>query len=230
MKEFLDKNKIEYKNINLYEQAAVHRSFINENPRFELGHNERLEFLGDAVLELIVTDFLYVKYPHHAEGDMTSYRSALVNANTLSEVALNLNLNDYLKLSRGEAKEVEITRARMSILADTYEALLGAMYMDIGYDACRKWVTKTLLINTEEIIRGGNYKDSKSHVQEKSQEKLQITPTYKIINESGPDHDKVFIVGIYFDEKEIAKGEGKSKQLGEVDAAKNAITKMGWDK
>ena len=230
MKEFLDKNKIEYKNINLYEQAAVHRSFINENPRFELGHNERLEFLGDAVLELIVTDFLYVKYPHHAEGDMTSYRSALVNANTLSEVALNLNLNDYLKLSRGEAKEVEITRARMSILADTYEALLGAMYMDIGYDACRKWVTKTLLINTEEIIRGGNYKDSKSHVQEKSQEKLQITPTYKIINESGPDHDKVFIVGIYFEEKEIAKGEGKSKQLGEVDAAKNAIIKMGWDK
>lgn len=230
MKEFLDKNKIEYKNINLYEQAAVHRSFINENPRFELGHNERLEFLGDAVLELIVTDFLYVKYPHHAEGDMTSYRSALVNANTLSEVALNLNLNDYLKLSRGEAKEIEITRARMSILADTYEALLGAMYIDIGYDACRKWVTKTLLVNTDEIIKGGNYKDSKSHVQEKSQEKLQITPTYKIINESGPDHDKVFIVGIYFDEKEIAKGEGKSKQLGEVDAAKNAITKMGWDK
>ncbi len=228
MKEFLDKNKIEYRNINLYEQAAVHRSFINENPRFELGHNERLEFLGDAVLELIVTDFLYVQYPHHAEGDMTSYRSALVNANTLSEVALNLNLNDYLKLSRGEAKEIEITRARMSILADTYEALLGAMYMDIGYDACRKWVTKTLLINTDEIIRGGNYKDSKSHVQEKCQEKLQITPTYKIMSESGPDHDKVFIVGIYFEEKEIAKGEGKSKQLGEVDAAKNAITKMGW--
>lgn len=230
MKDFLDKNKIEYKNINLYEQSAVHRSFINENPRFELGHNERLEFLGDAVLELIVTDFLYVKYPHAAEGDMTSYRSALVNANTLSEVALKLNLNNYLKLSKGEAKETEITRARMSILADTYEALLGAMYIDIGYDACRKWVTKTLLISAEDIVREGSYKDSKSQVQEKSQEKLQVTPTYKIINESGPDHDKVFIVGIYFEEKEIAKGEGKSKQLGEVDAAKNAIIKMGWDK
>ncbi len=228
MEDFLIKNKIEYKNINLYEQAAVHRSFINENPKFELGHNERLEFLGDAVLELIVTDFLYVKYPHHDEGDMTSYRSALVNANTLSEVALSLDLNSYLKLSRGEAKETEITRARMSILADTYEALLGAMYVDVGYDVCRKWVTKTLLVNTDEIVSAGSHKDSKSHVQEKSQEKLQVTPTYRIINESGPDHDKIFIVGIYFDEKEIAKGEGKSKQLGEVDAAKNAITKMGW--
>jgi ribonuclease-3 len=230
MEDFLIKNKIEYKNINLYEQAVVHRSFINENPKFELGHNERLEFLGDAVLELIVTDFLYVKYPHHAEGDMTSYRSALVNANTLSEVALHLNLNSYLKLSRGEAKETEITRARMSILADTYEALLGAMYIDLGYDTCRKWVTKTLLINTDDIVSAGSHRDSKSHVQEKSQEKLQVTPIYKIINESGPDHDKVFVVGIYFNEKEIAKGEGKSKQLGEVDAAKNAIIKMGWDK
>jgi ribonuclease III len=230
MKDFLDKYKIEYKNINLYEQSAVHRSFINENPKFELGHNERLEFLGDAVLELIVTDFLYAKYPHHAEGDMTSYRSALVNATALSEVALNLNLNDYLKLSKGEAKEAEITRARMSILADTYEALLGAMYIDLGYNACRKWVTKTLLVNTDDIVKGGSHKDSKSHVQEKSQEKLQVTPTYKIIDESGPDHDKIFIVGIFFNEKEIAKGEGKSKQLGEVDAAKNAITKMGWDK
>jgi ribonuclease III len=230
MKEFLDKNQIDYKNIDLYEQAAVHRSFINENPRFPFGHNERLEFLGDAVLELIVTDFLYAKYPHSAEGDMTSFRSALVNANTLSEISLALNLNKFLKLSKGEAKETEITRARMSILADTYESLLGAMYLDLGYDACRKWVTKTLLINTEEIVRKGSYKDSKSQVQEKSQEKLQITPTYKIIDESGPDHDKLFIVGIYFDEKEISRGEGKSKQLGEVDAAKNAIIKMGWDK
>ena len=230
MQEFLIKNNIVYKDLDIYEQALVHRSFINENPKFTFGHNERLEFLGDAVLELIVTDFLYAKYPHHNEGDMTSFRSALVNSNTLSEVALKLSLNDYLKLSKGEAKETEISRARMSILADTYEALLGAMYIDIGYDTCRKWVTKTLLINTDEIVSEGSYKDSKSHVQEKSQEKLQVTPTYKIINESGPDHDKIFIVGIYFDEKEIAKGEGKSKQLGEVDAAKNAIIKMGWHK
>ncbi len=229
MQDFLIKNNINYKNINLYNQAVVHRSFINENPRFELGHNERLEFLGDAVLELIVTDFIYAKYPHSAEGDMTSYRSALVNAETLSKVALSLDLNDYLKLSKGEAKEKEITRARMSMLADTYEALLGAMYLDMGYGECNKWVIKTLLINTEEITRGGAYKDFKSLVQEKAQEKYQVTPTYKIINESGPDHDKLFLVGIYFDEKEIAKGEGKSKQLAEVDAAKNAVKKMGWE-
>jgi ribonuclease-3 len=229
MQDFLIKNNINYKNINLYNQAVVHRSFINENPKFELGHNERLEFLGDAVLELIVTDFIYAKYPHSAEGDLTSYRSALVNAETLSKVALSLDLNDYLKLSKGEAKEREITRARMSMLADTYEALLGAMYLDMGYDECNKWVIKTLLINTEEITRGGAYKDSKSLVQEKAQEKYQVTPTYKIIHESGPDHDKVFLVGIYFNEKEIAKGEGKSKQLGEVDAAKNAVKKLNWD-
>lgn len=228
MQELLKANEVHFKNINLYEQAVVHRSFINENPKHISGHNERLEFLGDAVLELIVTDYIYTKYPMHPEGDMTAYRSALVNAGTLSSVAIDLDINKYLRLSKGESKETEITRARMSILADAYEAIIGAMYLDLGYDACNKWVTRTLLIHSDEIISGGSYRDPKSVVQERCQDKYQITPTYKVIEESGPDHDKLFVVGIYFGEKMIKDGRGKSKQLAEVDAARNALKHLGW--
>ncbi len=223
----LNINKINYKNIEIYNQAFVHRSYINENPRFEMGHNERLEFLGDSVLELIVTDFLYKKYPHHAEGDLTSYRAALVNTHSIGEVAESLGFNDYLKLSKGESKDVK-SRARLSILADTYEAILGAIYLDVGYEECVAFVSRTLLPNTDSIVKGGLFKDPKSHVQEKSQEKYQLTPVYKVLDESGPDHNKIFLIGIYFGDKQIAKGEGNSKQLAESDAAKNAIKKEGW--
>lgn len=222
----LEKYEIKYKNIKLYEQAFVHRSYINENPRFALGHNERLEFLGDSVLELIVTKFLYYKYPDHSEGDLTAYRSALVNTISIGEAANRLGFNDYLKLSKGESKD--LGKARMSILADTYEAFLGAMYLDIGYDECIKWVSKTLLISTDKIVKGGLFKDAKSLVQEKAQEKLQITPSYRVISEAGPDHDKLFIVGIYFNDKEVARGEGKSKQESEANAAKNALLVYKW--
>jgi ribonuclease III len=228
MEELLEKWNIVYKNIELYNQAVVHRSFINENPKHKNGHNERLEFLGDAVLELIVTDFIFAKYPNHPEGDMTSYRSSLVNAGTLSNVAINLDINRYMKLSKGESKETEITRARMSILADAYEAIIGAMYLDLGYEACNKWVMRTLLINSDEIIGGGSYRDPKSLVQEMCQDKNQLTPTYKVLEESGPDHDKLFIVGIYFGDKMVRDGRGKSKQLAEVDAARNALNHLGW--
>ncbi len=226
MQDFLEKNNIIYKNIELYEQAFVHRSYINENPKFTLGHNERLEFLGDSVLELIVTDYLYHKYTHHAEGDMTAYRSALVNTISIGDVGEKLGFNDHLKLSRGESKDMG--RARGSILADTYESFLGAMYLDLGYERCVEWVRDTLLINTDTIVQSGQYKDAKSLVQEKAQEIMQTTPTYKVTSESGPDHDKLFIIAIFFNNKEVATGEGKSKQEAESDAAKNALIKYKW--
>ena len=222
----LNKNNITPKKIELYEQAFVHRSFINENPKFKLGHNERLEFLGDSVLELIVTDALYFKYPDHSEGDLTSYRAALVNTTSIGETAYNLGFNDLLKLSKGEQKDTG--KARLSILADTYEAFLGALYLDLGYDRCVSWVKETLLINTDNIVRGGLFKDPKSLVQEKAQEKLQVTPSYKTISETGPDHDKLFVVGIYFGNDMVSDGSGKSKQEAEVSAAKAALTKYKW--
>ena len=226
IEEFKQKNTITFSNTALLEQAFIHRSFINENPRTGLIHNERLEFLGDAVLELIVTDFLYEKYPHHNEGDLTAYRSALVNAITLGEVASGLSFNDMMKLSKGEAKDVH--RARSSILADAYEAFVGALYLDQGYSASKDFITKTLLIKTDQIIKEGLYKDPKSFVQEKSQELLSVTPSYKVLEEEGPDHDKLFLVGIFFGDQKVAEGKGKSKQEAETSAAKEALVVKRW--
>lgn len=224
--EFNSKNNITFINIKLAEQAFVHRSFINENGRTGLEHNERLEFLGDAVLELVVTQFLYEKYPHQNEGDLTSYRSALVNAVTLGDLATRLGFNDLMKLSKGEAKDVH--RARSSILADAYEAYCGALYLDQGYDVCRTFISTTLLHMTDEIIRKGLYRDAKSFVQEKCQELYGVTPNYKVLTEEGPDHDKLFSVGIYFGEDVVAEGRGKSKQEAETAAAKSALIVKGW--
>ena len=225
--EFIKNNNLEFKSQKLLEQAFIHRSFINENPRSGLEHNERLEFLGDAVLELVVTEFLYTKYPHHNEGDLTSYRSALVNAVTLGSVADSLSFNDMLKLSKGEAKDV--SRARSSILADAYEAFVGAIYLDQGYDVVKTFISQTLLGKTDEIIKKGLYKDAKSFVQEKSQEVYGVTPAYRVIHEEGPDHDKIFRVGIYFGDDLIAEGQGKSKQEAETSSARAAIERKGWE-
>lgn len=224
--EFKHINTITFKDNLLLEQAFIHRSFINENPRTGLVHNERLEFLGDAVLELVVTEYLYKEFPHQNEGDLTAYRSALVNAVTLGELATSLSFNDMMKLSRGEAKDVH--RARSSILADAYEAFIGALYLDQGYAISKDFITRTLLIKTEEIIRKGLYKDAKSFVQEKAQEKYSVTPNYQVLREEGPDHDKLFFVAIYFGEEKIAEGKGKSKQEAETSAARNALLVKGW--
>lgn len=226
LEEFQNRINLKFKNISLLQQAFIHRSFINENPRSGLAHNERLEFLGDAVLELVVTEFLYAKYKDHNEGDLTAYRSALVNAVTLGQLADELSFNDLMKLSKGEAKDV--SRARSSILADAYEAVTGAIYLDQGYDAVRDFISKTLLVKTEDIIRQGLYKDAKSFVQEKSQDINGLTPSYRVLDEEGPDHDKRFRIGIYFGEDLIAEGIGKSKQEAETDAAKNALARKGW--
>lgn len=226
LEEFKQHNTIHFNDEKLLNQAFIHRSYINENPRSGLEHNERLEFLGDAVLELVVTKFLYTKYPHHNEGDLTAYRSALVNAVTLGEVADSLSFNDMLKLSKGEAKDV--SRARSSILADAYEAFVGALYLDQGFDVVETFITKTLLGKTEGIIKKGLYKDAKSFVQEKSQELYGATPAYRVLHEEGPDHDKIFRVGIYFNDDLIEEGEGKSKQEAETVAARKALEKKGW--
>lgn len=226
LEEFKHNNSINFSNNELFKQAFIHRSFINENPRSGLVHNERLEFLGDAVLELVVTEYLYEKFPHHNEGDLTAYRSALVNAITLGSLASDLGFNDMMKLSKGEAKDVH--RARSSILADAYEAFIGALYLDQGYTTVKSFVTRTLLGKTDEIIRKGLYKDAKSYVQEMSQEKYSVTPSYKVLSEEGPDHDKIFSVGIYFAEEKIAEGKGRSKQEAETAAARAALEEKGW--
>lgn len=224
--EFKELNNLRFKDDALIEQAFIHRSFINENPRVRTTHNERLEFLGDAVLELVVTEFLYSKYPHQNEGDLTAYRSALVNAVTLGEVATSLGFNDLIRLSKGEAKDVH--RARSSILADAYEAVIGAIYLGLGYETAHKFIATTLLIKTEEIIRKGLHKDAKSFAQEKAQELYSFTPTYRVLTEEGPDHDKLFNVAIFFGEEKIAEGKGKSKQEAETSAARNALIAKGW--
>jgi len=223
---FEKKTKILFKNKDLLEQAFIHRSYINENPNVALSHNERLEFLGDAVLELVVTDFLYKKYPNYTEGELTALRSALVNAVIISQVALEIGMNDYLLLSRGEAKDNG--KARQYILANTYEAYVGALYLDQGMETTYKFINKSLLPKTEEIVSKKLWRDSKSLVQEKAQELVLVTPSYKVLNESGPDHDRHFTVGIFFGSNKIAEGRGKSKQEAEQKAAEAALKAKNW--
>lgn len=224
--EFETKTKIIFKDKDLLKQAFIHRSYINENPNVGFSHNERLEFLGDAVLELIVTDFLYKKYPSYAEGELTALRSALVNAIIISEVASNIGMNDFLLLSRGESKDHG--KARQYILANTYEAYVGALYLDQGYDAADKFIRDTLLPKTEEIVSKKLWRDAKSLVQEKAQEYESVTPSYKVLSEAGPDHDKHFTVGIFFGASHIAEGKGKSKQEAEQKAAEAALKIKNW--
>lgn len=223
---FEKKTNIFFNDKKLLEQAFIHRSYINENSGSKLNHNERLEFLGDAVLELIITDYLYNKYPEKDEGELTAYRSSLVNAITIGEVALELGMNEYLLLSKGEAKDVG--KARSYILANTYEAFVGAVYIDRGYEVAKEFISKSLFGKIDEIVAKKLWRDSKSLVQEKSQEYLNITPSYKVINEAGPDHDKHFTVGIFFGEDCIAEGKGKSKQEAEQAAAHRALEIKDW--
>jgi ribonuclease III len=224
--DFEKKTKIIFKDKDLLRQAFVHRSYINENPGASTSHNERLEFLGDAVIELIVTDFLYKKYSNFTEGELTAVRSALVNAVIISEVAQSIGMNDYLLLSKGESKDMG--KARQYILANTYEAYVGAIYLDQGYDAADKFVAKSLLHKTEEIVSKKLWRDAKSLVQEKAQEYVSATPSYRVLHESGLDHDKHFTVGIFFGSELIAEGKGKSKQEAEQSAANAALKAKNW--
>lgn len=217
---------IEFNDLNLLRQAFTHRSYLNEHRGEVSGHNERLEFLGDAVLELISTHFLYEKFPEHAEGDLTAYRAALVNAVTCAEVAQEIGMNDFLLLSRGEAKDTG--RARNILLANAFEALVGAIYLDQGYDAAREFITVKLFPKIDDIIRKRLWQDAKSELQEKAQEIEGVTPNYAVLSESGPDHDKHFTIGVYVKDALVAQGEGKSKQEAEQAAAREALDKKGW--
>lgn len=218
---------LQFNNKDLLTQAFVHRSYLNENPDFGLPQNERLEFLGDAVLELVITDDLYKNYPDKAEGELTNWRAALVNAKMLTSVAESLGLNDFLLLSRGETKE--LGKARQYILANTFEALIGAIYLDMGYKSADQFIKKYLLTRLPEIISKKLYKDAKSYFQEKAQDVEGVTPIYKVIKEWGPDHKKKFTVGVFLKEEEIAQGEGYSKQEAEEEAAKSALVIKNWE-
>ena len=226
-KDFSEFEKIigaKFNDINTLRQALTHRSFLNEHKNLKGKHNERLEFLGDAVLELVITHYLYDMYPDKNEGDLTSIRSALVNAQTCAEVAKKIDVNDFLLLSKGETKDVG--RARQYILANALEAIIGAIYLDGGYDKAEKFVTKFIMPKLEEVIEKGLYKDAKSELQEKTQAKLKITPIYRVLSEEGPDHKKMFNVGVYLADKMVANGQGLSKQDAEVDAAKKALQEL----
>ncbi len=227
--EFIDLEKnlgLTFKNKDLLEQALTHRSYLNENPTFRLDHNERLEFLGDAVIELVVTEYLYNNY-EEPEGDLTAFRAALVNYRTLGERASALAVNDFLHLSIGEAKDGH-GRARQVILANAYEAVVGAIYLDSGYGACVKFIKNNLLPELENIIAQKLYLDPKSRLQEIIQEELEETPQYKVIHEEGPDHNKKFTVGVFAGENQLAIGEGPSKQEAQVSAAEQALQNQGW--
>lgn len=220
------KINVVFKNKDLLLQAMTHRSYLNENRGEKRGHNERLEFLGDAVLELATTHFLYTKFPDKTEGDLTAYRSALVNTQTLAETSTKLNINDHLLLSRGEAKDTG--RARQYILADTFESIAGAIYLDQGYAAAEKFVADNLFYLIDDIIKEGSWIDSKSLFQEKAQEYSSVTPEYRSISEEGPDHNKQFTVGVFIGKEKVAEGKGKSKQEAEQQAAKKGLDAKGW--
>lgn len=217
---------ITFKDKNLLTQAFLHRSYLNEHKDVRMPHNERLEFLGDAVLELVVTDFLYNKYPEKPEGELTAIRAALVNAVLLGEIAADLGMNDYLLLSRGEAKDEG--RARQVILANTYEAVVGAIYLDQGYDGAKKFISENLFGKTDEIVSKSLWLDAKSYFQERAQETEGVTPSYKVLSQTGPDHNKKFTVGLYIGEKLVAEGAGHSKQEAEQAAAQQGLEVMHW--
>ncbi|KKP55721.1 MAG: Ribonuclease 3 [Parcubacteria group bacterium GW2011_GWC1_34_10] len=225
--EFENKIGIKFNDQSILKQAFTHRSFLNENKNLKGGHNERLEFLGDAVLELATTDFLYNKYPEKNEGDLTSIRSALVNAQTCAEVAREIKANDFLLLSRGEAKDEG--RARQYILANALEAIIGAIYIDSGYNNARDFILKYITPKTEQIVEEELWIDAKSKFQEKAQDIVSITPSYKTMKEIGPDHDKKFTVGVFLDGELVSEGNGESKQDAEQSAARKALKNKNWN-
>jgi len=219
-KEFEKEIGIQFKNKDLLQTVFIHRSYLNEHKSLNLEHNERLEFLGDAVLELAVTRFLYNNY-NKPEGEMTNWRSALVKGESLSAEAKRIGLDPLIKTSRGEAKNMG--KARDLILANAFEALIGSIYLDQGFEVAAEFIEKNICYKIDDIIKNQLYYDAKSRLQELSQEKFGITPTYELISESGPDHNKVFIVGACIGKNKISEGTGSSKQRAQLDAAANAL-------
>jgi len=209
----------------ILKRAFVHRSYLNEHKDSELESNERLEFLGDAVLELVVTDYLYQNYPN-PEGELTNWRSALVKGEMLAKIAMELNLGEYLFLSHGEEKSGG--REKDYLLANTFEALIGAIYLALGYKKADFFINKFLLIHLEDILTKGTHIDAKSKLQEMAQDKIGITPNYELQHDEGPDHDKIFTMAAYIGDRMVGKGNGGSKQIAEQNAAKDALKRLKW--
>lgn len=223
-----DKLGVAFNDPGLLQQALTHRSYLNEHRDYKFDHNERLEFLGDAVLELVVTEYLYANYPN-PEGELTNWRAALVNGEMLAKISKRLGVEDFLLMSKGESKDTG--RARQYLLANAFEAVVGAMYLDRkenGYETAKKFILENVVIELPEIIEKKLYMDPKSRFQEESQEKTGVTPSYRVIDEEGPDHDKKFIVGVFLEDDLVAKGSGSSKQEAQREAAVKALESKGW--
>lgn len=215
-----------FQNKDTLRQALVHRSYLNEHPDFRLGHNERLEFLGDAVLELVVTENLYQNY-ENPEGELTNWRAALVNADMLSDLCRLLEIEPYLHLSRGESKDKD-SKARKYILANAFESIIGAIYIDGGWDAAKSFIQERVLSELPRILKQRLYVDPKSRFQEAAQEHVGVTPSYKVLSEEGPDHAKRFEVGVYLGKEQVAVGTGMSKHEAQVAAAGEALKQKEW--
>jgi ribonuclease-3 len=217
--------RIDVRQIALFQEALTHRSYLNEHKGYGYPHNERLEFLGDAVLELVVTENLFHNY-ENPEGELTSFRAALVNGDMLAKIGSDLGIQDFLLMSRGESKDTG--RARGYLVANAMEAIIGALYLDQGYDAAKKFIMENVMSHLPEVFEQGLHTDAKSRFQELSQEKMGVTPGYRVLKEWGPDHDRNFIAGVYLGEEKIAEGEGASKQEAQREAAKQALIAKGW--
>ena len=204
----------------------THRSYLNENRKHHFDHNERMEFLGDAVLELVVTEYLYNNFDN-PEGELTNWRAALVNGEMLATVADELDIEEYLLMSRGEKKDTG--KARQYLLANAIEAIIGSIYLDSGYENSKKFILSNIVVHLDKIIETKSYLDPKSYFQEMAQENEQVTPHYEVIKEWGPDHEKNFLVGVFLDDVKVADGEGMSKQEAQRDAAANALKAKSWD-
>jgi len=218
---------VKFKNADLLKQAVVHRSYLNEHPDFGLHHNERLEFLGDAVLEIIVTEILFQDFSDTPEGDLTNWRASLVNYRMLATIANELGIDKYLYLSKGESKDKN-SKARQIILANAMEAIIGAVYLDRGIKPAKKFVKAFIVSKLDNILKNQLYLDPKSKFQEKAQEVYGVTPHYKVLSESGPDHAKDFVVGLYLNNELISRGKGTSKQEAQVAAAGEGLKNKNW--
>jgi ribonuclease-3 len=224
--DFSKKLGIPVRNSELFQESITHRSYLNEHRGYKLNHNERLEFLGDAVLELIVTEYLYHTFPN-PEGELTSFRAALVNGEMLANIAGRMGIGEFLLMSRGEAKDTG--RARMWLLANAMESVIGALYLDSGYETTKVFIEKNILSELPKVLADGSYADPKSRFQELAQEKAGVTPNYRILKEWGPDHDRHFTAGIFIGEELVAEGEGASKQEAQRSAAEAALAAKGWE-
>lgn len=225
VKQFAKVCDITITNSDFFIEAMTHRSYLNENRNHAFAHNERMEFLGDAVLELVVTEYLFNNY-NNAEGEMTAWRAALVNGEMLARVAREIGIEKFLLMSRGEAKDTG--KARDYLLANAMEAIIGAIYLDNGYESAKAFITKHILAHMQEVLDKKLYLDPKSYFQEQAQAHTGITPHYQSVAEAGPDHERVFTAAVLLGEEEVARGSGKSKQEAQRNAAKKALEMRGW--